>query len=98
MKIRNQFITGNTIETIKAELLYIVNNEQHEAAFDKIEDIEGYFDGTPVTELGSNVEEKLTFTGEQVGNWIPTIRATITAYYKDAGSNEYAYLINIVEY
>ena len=97
MKIRKQFITGNTIETIKAELLYIVNNEQHEAAFDKIEDIEGYFDGTPVTELGSSVEEKLTFTGEQVGNWIPTITATITAYYKDAGSNEYAYLINVVE-
>jgi hypothetical protein len=97
MKIRKQFITGNTIETIKAELLYIVNNEQHEAAFDKIEDIEGYFDGTPVTELGSSVEEKLTFTGEQVGNWIPTIIATITAYYKDAGSNEYAYLINVVE-
>lgn len=97
MKIRKQFITGNTIETINAELLYIVNNEQHEAAFDKIEDIEEYFDGTPVTELGSSVEDRLTFTGEQVGNWIPTITATITAYYKDAGSNEYAYLINVVE-
>lgn len=97
MKIRKQFITGNTIDTIKAELLYIVNNEQHEAAFDKIEDIEGYFDGTPVTELGSSIEEKLTFTGEQVGNWIPTITASITAYYKDAGSNEYAYLVNVVE-
>lgn len=97
MKIRKKFITGNTIETIKAEILYIMNNEQQEAAFDKIEDIEGYFDGTPVTELGSSVEEKLTFTGVQVGIWIPTITATITAYYKDAGSNEYAYLINVVE-
>lgn len=97
MNIRKQFITGNTIETIKAELLYIMNNEQQEAAFDKIEDIEGYFDGTPVTELGSSVEDRLTFTGEQVGNWIPTITATVTAYYKDAGSNEYAYLINVVE-
>ena len=97
MKIRKQFITGNTIETIKAELLYIMNNEQQEVAFDKIEDIEDYFDGTPVTELGSSVEEKLTFTGEQVGNWIPTITAIMTAYYKDAGSNEYAYLINVVE-
>lgn len=97
MKIRKQFITGNTIETIKAELLYIMNNEQQEVAFDKIEDIEDYFDGTPVTELGSSVEEKLTFTGEQVGNWIPTITATIIAYYKDAGSDEYAYLVNVVE-
>lgn len=97
MKIRKQFITGNTIETINAELLYIINHDQKEAAFDKIEDIEAYFEGTPVTELGSSVEEKLTFTGEQVGNWIPTITATITAYYKDAGSNEYAYLINVVE-
>ena len=97
MKIRKEFITGNTIETIKAELLYIMNNEQQEAAFDKIEDIEVYFEGTPVTELGSSVEEKLTFTGEQVGNWIPTITATIIAYYKDAGSDEYAYLINVVE-
>ncbi len=97
MNIRKQFITGNIIESIKAELLYIMNNEHHEAAFDKIEDIEGYFDGTPVTELGSSVEEKLTFTGEQVGNWIPNIIATIIAYYKDAGSNEYAYFINVVE-
>lgn len=97
MNIRKQFITGNTVEAIKAELMYIMNNEQQEAAFDKIEDIEGYFDGTPVTELGSSVEETLTFTGEQVGNWIPTITATIIAYYKDAGSNEYAYLVNVVE-
>ena len=97
MKIRKQFITGNTIETIKAELLYIMNNEQQEVAFDKIEDIEGYFEGTPVTELGSSVEEKLTFTGVQVGNWIPTITATIIAYYNDAGSDEYAYLVNVVE-
>lgn len=74
-----------------------MNNEQQEVAFDKIEDIEDYFDGTPVTELGSSVEEKLTFTGEPVGNWIPTITAIMTAYYKDAGSNEYAYLINVVE-
>lgn len=98
MKIRKQFITDNTVEAIKAELLYIMNNEQQEAAFDKIEDIEGYFEGTPVTELGSSVEEKLTFPGVHVGNWIPTITATITSYYKDAGSNEYAYLINVVEY
>lgn len=97
MKIRKQFITGNTVEAIKAEILYIMNNEQHEAAFDKIEDIEGYFEGTPVTELGSSVEEKLTFTGVLVGNWIPTITATIIAYYKDAGSDEYAYLVNVVE-
>lgn len=97
MKIRKQFITGNTVEAINAELLYIINHDQHEAAFDKIEDIEGYFEGTPVTELGCSVEEKLTFTGEQVGNWIPTITATIIAYYKDAGSDEYAYLVNVVE-
>lgn len=97
MKIRKQFITGNTVEAIKLELLHVINYEQKEAAFDKIEDIEGYFEGTPVTELGCSVEEKLTFTGEQVGNWIPTITATITAYYKDAGCDEYAYLVNVVE-
>lgn len=97
MNISKQIITGNTLEAIKAELLHVINNDQKEAAFDKIEDIEGYFEGTPVTELGCSVEEKLTFTGEQVGNWIPTITATIIAYYKDAGSNEYAYLVNVVE-
>lgn len=97
MKIRKQLITGTTIEAIKTELLHVINLDQQEAAFDKIEDIEGYFEGTPVTELGSSVEEKLTFTGVQVGNWIPTITATIIAYYKDAGSDEYAYLVNVVE-
>ena len=97
MKILKQLITGTTVEAIKAELLHVINHDQQEAAFDKIEDIKEYFEGTPVTELGSSVEEKLTFTGVQVENWIPTITATITAYYKDAGSNEYAYLINVVE-
>lgn len=97
MNIRKQFITGNTVEAIKAEILHVINNDQLEVAFDKIEDIEGYFEGTPVTELGSSVEEKLTFTGVQVGTWIPTITATIIAYYKDAGSDEYAYLVNVVE-
>ena len=97
MKIRKQFITGNTVEAIKSELLHVINNDQKEVAFDKIEDIEGYFEGTPVTELGSSIEEKLTFTGVLVGNWIPTITATIIAYYKDAGSDEYAYLVNVVE-
>lgn len=97
MNISKQIITGNTLEAIKAELLHVINHDQQEAAFDKIEDIEGYFEGTPVTELGSSVEEKLTFTGVQVGIWIPTITATIIAYYKDAGSDEYAYLVNVVE-
>lgn len=97
MNISKSIITGNTVEVIKAELLHVISNDQKEAAFDKIEDIEGYFDGTPVTELGSSVEDILTFTGVQVGNWIPTITATIIAYYKDAGSDEYAYLVNVVE-
>lgn len=97
MKIRKQFITGTTVEAIKAELLHVINDDQQEVAFDKIEDIEEYFEGTPVTELGSSIEEKLTFTGVQVGNWIPTITATIIAYYKDAGSDDYAYLVNVVE-
>lgn len=97
MKIRKQFITGTTVEAIISELLHVINNDQKEVAFDKIEDIEEYFEGTPVTELGSSVGEKLTFPGVQVGNWIPTITATIIAYYKDARSDEYAYLINVVE-
>lgn len=97
MKIRKQFITGTTVEAIKAELLHVINDDQQEVAFDKIEDIEEYFEGTPVTELGSSIEEKLTFTGVQVGNWIPTITATIIAYYKDAGSDYYAYLVDVVE-
>ena len=97
MNISKQIITGKTLEAIKAELLHVINYDQKEVAFDKIEDIEGYFDGTPVTELGSSVEEKLTFTGVHVGNWIPTITANIIAYYKDAGSDEYAYLVNVVE-
>lgn len=97
MNISKQIITGNTLEAIKAELLHVINYDHQEVAFDKIEDVEGYFEGTPVTELGCSVEEKLTFPGVQVGNWIPTITATITAYYKDAGSDEYAYLVNVVE-
>lgn len=97
MNISKQIITGNTLEAIKAELLHVINYDQKGAAFDKIEDIEEYFEGTPVTELGSSIEEKLTFTGEQVGNWIPTITATIIAYYKDAGSDDYAYLLNVEE-
>ena len=97
MKIHKQFIKGNTVESIKAELLYVINHDYQYPAFECKEDIVDFFGVNDVNELYSRVEETLTFRGEQVGGWIPTITATITAYYMDPGSNDYCYLINVVE-
>lgn len=95
MKIRKQFITGNTVKTIKGQLCWLIN--QSDPAFDCKKDVADFFGVDDVNELYSCVEDTLTFRGRKVGGWISTITVTITAYYKDAGSNEYAYLINVVE-
>lgn len=97
MKIHKQFIKGNTVESIKAELLYVINHDYQYPAFECKEDIVDFFGVNDVNELYTRVEDTLTFWGEQVGGWIPTITATITAYYIDPGSNDYCYLINVVE-
>ena len=97
MKIHKQFIKGNTVESIKAELLYVINHDYQYPAFECKEDIVDFFGVYDVNELYSRVEDTLTFRGEQVGGWIPTITATITSYCMDPGSNDYCYLINVVE-
>lgn len=97
MKIYKQFITGNTVDTIKEEIMYIINHDYHEYAYELKEDVVDFFGVNDVNELYSRVEDTLTFRGEQVGGWIPTIKATITSYCMDPGSNDYCYLINVVE-
>ena len=97
MKIHKQFITGNTVDTIKKEIMYIINHDQDEFAFDCKKDVAAFFGVDDVNELYSRVEDTLTFRGEQVGGWIPTITATITSYCMDPGSFDYCYLINVVE-
>ena len=95
MKISKQIITGNTVKSIKEQLSWLIN--QSDPSFDCKKDVAEFFGVNDVHELYSCVEDTLTFRGRKVGGWISTITVIITAYYKDAGSDEYAYLVNVVE-
>lgn len=97
MKIHKQFIKGNTVDTVKEDIMCVINHDYKLFAFDCKKDVAAFFGVDDVSELYSRVEDTLTFRGEQVGGWIPTITATITAYYMDPGSFDYCYLINVVE-
>lgn len=97
MKIHKQFIKGNTVDSIKESIMYVINHDYKLFAFDCKKDVAAFFGVDDVNELYSRVEDTLTFRGEQVGGWIPTITATITSYCMDPGSFDYCYLINVVE-
>ncbi len=49
------------------------------------------------TPLLSEVVQKFTVRGERNGDWETTITVQIIAYYYDAGSDDYAYLVKVEE-
>lgn len=89
-------ITAKTVEGVKQQVEEIVgryNNvvSDEEAAEQFFADceIEGY--------LYSEEAQRFTVDGEQNGDWQETITVVITAYYKDAGSDDYCYSVNVTE-
>ena len=90
-------ITAKTVEVVKAQveeqlsyLGYVVVESEAEAE-EYLKDIEG--DGY----LHDDVEQTFSLDGEMNGDWQSTITVTIKSYYKDSGSIDYCYQVNVTE-
>lgn len=90
-------ITAKTVEVVKAQveeqlryLGYTVVESETEAE-EYLKDIEG--DGY----LDNDVEQTFSIDGEVNGDWQSTITVTIKSYYKDSGSIDYCYQVNVTE-
>lgn len=90
-------ITAKTVEAVKAQveeqlsyLGYVVVESEAEAE-EYLKDIEG--DGY----LYDDVEQTFSLDGEMNGDWQSTITVTIKSYYKDSGSIDYCYQVNVTE-
>nr|WP_288330768.1 hypothetical protein [uncultured Prevotella sp.]DAZ14049.1 MAG TPA: hypothetical protein [Caudoviricetes sp.] len=90
-------ITAKTVEAVKAQveeqlsyLGYVVVESESEAE-EYLKDIEG--DGY----LYDDVEQTFSLDGEMNGEWQSTITVTIKSYYKDSGSIDYCYSVNVTE-
>lgn len=90
-------ITAKTVEAVKAQveeqlsyLGYVVVESEAEAE-EYLKDIEG--DGY----LYDDVEQTFSLDGEMNGEWQSTITVTIKSYYKDSGSIDYCYSVNVTE-
>lgn len=89
-------ITAKTVEGVKQQVEEIVgryNNvvsdeEAAEQFFSNCE-IDGY--------LYSEEAQRFIVEGEIKGDWQETITVVITAYYKDAGSEDYCYSVRVTE-
>ena len=90
-------ITAKTVEAVKAQveeqlsyLGYVVVESEAEAE-EYLKDIDG--DGY----LYDDVEQTFSLDGEMNGEWQSTITVTIKSYYKDSGSIDYCYSVNVTE-
>ena len=90
-------ITAKTVEVVKAQveeqlryLGYTVVESETEAE-EYLKDIEG--DGL----LDDDVVQTFSIEGEMKGDWQSTITVTIKCYYKDSGSIDYCYQVNVTE-
>ena len=50
-----------------------------------------------IKEYFNEIVQKFTVRGERNGDWETTITVQIIAYYYDAGSDDYAYLVKVEE-
>lgn len=90
-------ITAKTVEVVKAQveeqlsyLGYTIVKDEAEAE-EYFKDIEG--DGC----LHDEIEQTFSLDGEMNGEWQSTITVTIKSYYKDSGSIDYCYQVNVTE-
>lgn len=90
-------ITAKTVEIVKAQveeqLIYLGYTvvESETEAEEYLKDIEG--DGY----LYEDIEQTFSIDGEVNGDWQSTITVTIKSYYKDSGSDDYCYQVNVAE-
>lgn len=89
-------ITATTVEGVKKQVeeqlnryYNVVSDEGAAESFFADCEIEGY--------LQSEEAQRFTVKGEMNGDWQETITVVITAYYKDAGSEDYCYSVKVTE-
>ena len=93
--IRKNQITATTADEVKSQveqelqyLGYIVVGNRAEAE-EYLREIDG--------DISEQLVQKFSVLGEIEGAWQITLTVTIKSYYKDSGSYDYCYQVNITE-
>lgn len=94
--VNEKEITTKTVEDVKAQVEEqisrynnVVSGEEAAEQFFANCEIDGY--------LYSEEVQRFTVEGEVRGDWQETITVVITAYYKDASSEDYCYSVRVTE-
>ena len=97
--IKNQ-ITANTVAEVRNQVENILCSYGY-LVFKSVsgaeECLNDNFEGAKDKELKEETVQVFTVPGELNGDWETTIKVTIKAYYKDAGSVDYCYIVNVEE-
>lgn len=100
MNTFKQQITANTVETVKEQVLELMSRYGYNV-FNSKEEIEDFYKNAyeygPEWETSSEIAEKFEVPGEIEDGWESTITVTIKAYYKDSGSADYCYIVEVDE-
>lgn len=93
--IRKDCITATTVDEVKLQVVnelqylgYIVVGSRAEAE-EYLSEIDG--------DMDERLEQKFSVLGEIEGAWQITFIVTIKSYYKDSGSFDYCYQVNVTE-
>lgn len=97
--VKNQ-ITANTVAEVRNQVENILCSYGY-LVFKSVsgaeECLNDNFEGLRDKELQEETVQVFTVPGELNGDWETTIKVTIKAYYKDAGSVDYCYIVNVEE-
>ena len=89
-------ITAKTVEGVKSQVEELVSRYNNVVS-DK-EEAEQFFTDCGIEgDLYSENVQNFSVEREMNGDWQETITVVITAYYKDAGSEDYCYSVTVTE-
>ncbi len=93
--IRKDEITATTVDGVKLQVVnelqyldYIVVGSRAEAE-EYLREIDG--------DISERLEQTFSVLGEIEGAWQITLTVKIKSYYKDSGSNDYCYQVDVTE-
>ena len=87
---------NKSAETIKREVEQIIARQEHVVSGQ--EEAEKLYDRNGVEGYVYQEEARnFTILGEVEGGWQPTFTVVITAYFIDAGSDDYVYSVRVTE-
>lgn len=90
-------ITAKTVEGVKAQVEAALTERGYNVVASEKE-VKDFFNQAGIEgHLYSETTSTFEVDGEQNGDWEATISVTIKAHYKDAGSEDYVYSIEVTE-